>query len=233
MLGDCRLLVFDEFHAHDAGDAMLVARLFGTLLERRITLVTTSNYPPAGLMPNPLHHHLFEPTIRLIEERMDVLNVSGAVDFRRQPRPDDARQRFTLGARLATGTEEAAGLTPPRPEEAGPVPAHHRALPARAVRDDLVWFGFDELCEGRTAVSDYLVLAERFPALVLDGVPPLSTVSPDARRRFANLVDVCCDRDTRLVLIGADPLAGLSGDSGPLLDLDRTASRLVLLRRPD
>ena len=33
------------------------------LLDRRITLVTTSNYPPAGLMPDPLYHHLFEPTI--------------------------------------------------------------------------------------------------------------------------------------------------------------------------
>ncbi|MFF1907651.1 cell division protein ZapE [Kitasatospora sp. NPDC058218] len=232
LLGDCRLLVFDEFHAHDAGDAMLVARLFTTLLNRRITLVTTSNYAPAGLMPNPLYHHLFEPTIRLIEERMDVLDVSGAVDFRRQPRSEDARQRFTLGARLAAGTEEAAGLTPPRPEEAGPVAAHHRELPARAVRDALVWFGFDELCEGRTAVPDYLVLAERFPTLVLDGVPPLADASPDARQRFANLVDVCCDRDTRLVLIGADPLAGLPADSGLLRDLDRTASRLALLRQP-
>ncbi|MEU8921513.1 cell division protein ZapE [Kitasatospora sp. NPDC048545] len=91
LLGDCRVLIFDEFHAHDAGDAMLVARLFRTLLERRITLVTTSNYPPAGLMPNPLYHHLFEPTIRLIEERMDVVEVAGPVDFRRERPAANAR----------------------------------------------------------------------------------------------------------------------------------------------
>ncbi|MEU6238698.1 cell division protein ZapE [Kitasatospora sp. NPDC047058] len=231
LLGNCRILVFDEFHAHDAGDAMLVARLFRTLLDRRITLVTTSNYPPAGLMPDPLYHHLFEPTIRLIEERMDVLDVSGPVDFRRQPRPDRARG-FDLGARLHPGDEASAGLVPPQPGESGAVAAHHRELPAKAVRRDHVWFGFQELCEGRTAVADYLAVADRFPTIVLDDVPPLTEASSDGRRRFANLVDVCCDRDVRLVLIGADPLAGLSADSTLMHDLDRTASRLALLRRP-
>ncbi|MBB4949870.1 cell division protein ZapE [Kitasatospora gansuensis] len=232
LLGDCRILVFDEFHAHDAGDAMLVARLFHTLLDRRITLVTTSNYPPAGLMPDPLYHHLFEPTIKLIEERMDVLDVSGPVDFRRQQPRSDGAHGFGLGARLHPGDEAGAGLTPPRPEETTLVTAHHRDLPARAVRDDLVWFGFAELCEGLTSVADYLALAERFPAIVLDGVPALTEASPDGRRRFANLVDVCCDRDVPLTLIGADPLAGLPAGSGLMRDLDRTASRLALLRPP-
>ncbi|MET8539956.1 cell division protein ZapE [Kitasatospora sp. NPDC004799] len=259
LLGDCRILVFDEFHAHDAGDAMLVARLFRTLLDRRITLVTTSNYPPAGLMPDPLYHHLFEPTIRLIEERMDVLDVAGPVDFRRpaqdrptQDRPTQDRPvqdqpprdqpprdlRFATGAVLRPGQEAAAGLTPPGPGEAAPVTAHHRELPARAVREGageaegLVWFGFDALCEGRTAVPDYLALAERFPTLVLDGVPPLTEASADGRQRFANLVDVCCDRDVRLVLIGADPMTGLDPGSPLQRDLDRTASRLALLRQP-
>ncbi|MER5640507.1 cell division protein ZapE [Kitasatospora sp. NPDC002227] len=231
LLGDCRVLVFDEFHAHDAGDAMLVARLLRTLLDRRITLITTSNYPPAGLMPDPLYHHLFEPTISLIEERMDVLDVSGPVDFR-QHRPSGTHG-FGQGALLRPGEETRSGLTPPRPEEAGTVTAHHRELPARAVRPDHAWFGFQDLCEGRTAVTDYLALADRFPTLVLDGVPPLTEASPDARRRFANLVDVCCDRDIRLVLIGADPLAGLSPTATLMRDLDRTASRLALLHRPE
>ncbi|MGW4896475.1 cell division protein ZapE [Kitasatospora sp. NPDC004240] len=231
LLDDCRVVVFDEFHAHDAGDAMLVARLLRTLLARRITLVTTSNYPPAGLMPDPIHHHLFEPTIRLIEERMDVLDVCGPVDFRREPGPGGSGG-FRLGALLRPGAESAAGLSAPRPEEAGPVATLHRELPARAVREDLVWFTFGELCEGRTAVPDYLALTDRFPAVVVDGVPPLVDASPDGRQRFANLVDVCCDRDVPLTLIGADPLEGLPAGSALMRDLDRTASRLALLRRP-
>jgi cell division protein ZapE len=234
LLGDCRILVFDEFHAHDAGDAMLVARLFRTLLDRRITLVTTSNYPPAGLMPDPLYHHLFEPTIKLIEERMDILDVSGPTDFRRLPQQPEGGRRFTQGARL-TPEDNALfttlGLAAPQSFEAISVPAHLRELPARAVRGDVVWFSFEELCEGKTSVPDYLALAERFSTFVLDGMPALASCTADGRQRFANLVDVCCDRDVRLFLIGADPFAGLPADSSLLRDLDRTASRLAMLQR--
>ncbi|MGW4700253.1 cell division protein ZapE [Streptomyces sp. NPDC004285] len=236
LVGDSRILVFDEFHAHDAGDAMLIARLFRTLLDRRVTLVTTSNYPPAGLMPDPLYHHLFEPTIQLIEQRMDVLDVSGPVDFRRTAasRPQDGRRRFATGLCLPPGDTalEALGLTAPAPAEATTVPAHLRDLPARAVRGGLVWLAFEALCETATAVPDYLALAERFDTLVLDGVPQLAEASADGRQRFANLVDVACDRDIRLVLVGSDPLAGLSADQTLTRDLDRTASRLAMLGRP-
>ncbi|WP_328930546.1 AFG1/ZapE family ATPase [Streptomyces sp. NBC_00190] len=76
-----------------------------------------------------------------------------------------------------------------------------------------------------------MALAERFDTLVLDGVPALATASPDGRQRFANLVDVACDRDIRLVLIGCDPLAALTPGSTLTRDLDRTASRLSMLRR--
>ncbi|MFJ5551855.1 cell division protein ZapE [Streptomyces sp. NPDC093225] len=237
LIGDSRVLVFDEFHAHDAGDAMLIARLFRTLLDRRITLVTTSNYPPAGLMPDPLYHHLFEPTIKLIEERMDVLDVTGPVDFRRLAAPGaaDGGRRFATGLCLPPDDTalETAGLTAPAPAEATAVRAALRELPARAVRGDLVWLGFDALCETPTAVPDYLALAERFATLVLDGVPPLPEASADGRQRFANLVDVACDRDLRLVLIGADPLAALPAGRALTRDLDRTASRLAMLRRAD
>ncbi|MFE5909256.1 cell division protein ZapE [Streptomyces wedmorensis] len=235
LIGDSRVLVFDEFHAHDAGDAMLIARLFRTLLDRRVTLVTTSNYPPAGLMPDPLYHHLFEPTIKLIEERMDVLDVSGPVDFRRltPAQPAGGGRRFATGLCLPPddGALEALGLTFPVPAEATAVQAHLRELPARAARGELVWFGFDALCETTTAVPDYLALAERFTTLVLDGVPPLTEASSDGRQRFANLVDVACDRDIRLVLIGADPLTALPADQALTRDLDRTASRLAMLQR--
>ncbi|MFJ5833579.1 AFG1/ZapE family ATPase [Streptomyces sp. NPDC093089] len=96
---------------------------------------------------------------------------------------------------------------------------------------DLAWFGFEALCETATGVPDHLALAERFTTLVLDNVPPLPDAAADGRQRFANLVDVACDRDTRLVLIGSDPLVGVPEGQALTRDLDRTASRLAMLRR--
>ncbi len=82
LLGAARLVCFDEFHVHDIGDAMLIARLLDALFARRIVLVVTSNYPPAELLPNPLFHDRFVPTIERILAHLDVVAVDGAVDYR-------------------------------------------------------------------------------------------------------------------------------------------------------
>jgi cell division protein ZapE len=234
ILGDARLVCFDEFHVHDAGDAMLVARAVRALDERGAHVVLTSNYPPSGLMPSPAYHHLFVPTIDLLTARLDVVAVDGADDHRRAP--SEQTDGFRGGAFIwpASDAHRAAlGLDRPVPTEATTVRIGSREHPVLAVRGTTVWLGFAHWCAGRTAVSDVLHLAERFGAVVLDGVPALGAQSPDTGQRFANLVDVLCDRDVPLhVLAHQDPDETLRrhGQEGVALDVERTASRLALLR---
>ena len=54
LLAGCQVLCFDEFHVHDIGDAMLISRLFKALFQRGVWVLVTSNYPPAGLLPDPI-----------------------------------------------------------------------------------------------------------------------------------------------------------------------------------
>ncbi|WP_436496190.1 cell division protein ZapE [Actinokineospora sp. HUAS TT18] len=226
LLGRCRFVCFDEFHLHDPGDAMLAAALVKALFDRGIALLTTSNYPPSGLMPNPLYHHLAEPLISLIEARMDVVELAGDHDYR----TDHAavpRSNFERGRYLWPGTDaqlSELGLTRPRPDERRVVTGRH--LRAEAVRGDLVWFDFAELCATPTSTVDYLALVETYPRWVISGLPRLD--DRDSTQRFANVVDVLCDRDATLVLIGAEPWPALVA-SGVPIDFARTASRLALL----
>lgn len=82
LLGKARLVCFDEFHVHDIGDAMLITRMLDALFARRLTLVVTSNYAPAELLPNPLFHDLFVPTIERIVAELDVVSLDGPLDYR-------------------------------------------------------------------------------------------------------------------------------------------------------
>lgn len=230
LLEGCRLLCFDEFHVHDIGDAMLITRLFKALFSRGVVLVTTSNYPPEGLLPNPLYHERFLPAIRLIETRMDVLSVAGPQDYRSaSPAEPDP---FGVGAYLWPGSPEqrqALGL-PPVGEGRVQVPVGHRHLPALSAADGLLQFSFADLCEGPTAVLDYLTLSETWPRWLLDEVPPLREASPAARQRFINLVDVLYDRRLALFLVSAAPLDETLADSD-IADMSRTRSRLSQLQQ--
>ena len=220
-LGDVRLLCFDEFHLHDVGDAMLVARLLKALFARGITLVVTSNYPPEGLLPNPLFHHLFEPTITVLEQSLTVVRVAGPVDYRTVTAPDAgfAAGRFVPATAIET-TSERVALT-----------VGTRTVTAAAVRDRTVWFEFAALCATPTAPADYLDLAERFGCWVITGVPRLREAGTDTVRRFANVVDVLYDRGTALTVVADAPWEEIFTGLAGTLDVDRLVSRLSTLSR--
>lgn len=82
LLGGVDVVCFDEFHVHDPADGKFIARLLPALLDRDIRIILTSNYPPHTLLPNPLFHTDFVPTIELIEQALTVVTVDGPADYR-------------------------------------------------------------------------------------------------------------------------------------------------------
>lgn len=247
LLNGIDLLYFDEFHLHDAGDAMLALKVLRVLMERRVPLLATSNYPPHGLLPDPIYHHLFLPGIDLIVQNLNPVALAGDTDYRRTATAEEARVGF------ARGTWRPPGQLPaPQPHEATTLGFGGRNFPARRATEGELWLTFDQLCEAPTAASDYLEWADAYPHWVIEGVPRLTTCSPQARQRFLNAVDVLNDRGVQVEFVselspeqvlegGPAPTArgaaadreelGLGLDGLPI-DVARTASRLALLRQP-
>jgi cell division protein ZapE len=234
LLSDCRVLCFDEFHVHDIGDAMLITRLFKALFRRGILLLVTSNYPPEGLLPNPLYHARFKPVIDLIHARMQVMEVGGPHDYRSQMRTHP-HQVFTQGRYVWPGSvaQRQALSLPERDTSPLQLPVGTRHLPARHCNERTIGFTFADLCEHPTAVMDYLELCRRFDRWIIDALPSLADCSIAAQQRFINLIDVLYDQDKHLTLLGQQSLCeSLAGDA---IDLARTRSRLgqlVEVREP-
>jgi cell division protein ZapE len=225
LLGDCRLLCFDEFHVHDIGDAMLITRLFKALFERGILLLVTSNYPPEGLLPNPLYHERFLPVIRLIHSDMQVLEVEGDLDYRSLPQSGGA-QRFTHGHYVWPGTPgQRQALQLPAADLAHfPLPVGNRVLRVRALDGRRVCFAFADLCEQPTAVLDYLELCRHFDEWFIDHLPLLEDCPIAVQQRLINLIDVLYDQDKCLTVVSQWPLEQTLAACA--IDLMRSRSRL-------
>ncbi|SDC66941.1 cell division protein ZapE [Rhodococcus tukisamuensis] len=225
LLAGCDVLFFDEFHVHDIGDAALLTRLLSALEDCGVALVVTSNYPPDGLLPNPLFHDKFRPTIETLKRRLEVVELVGERDYRLGAPPQDGR--FSSGRYLPGGTHPA----PPHEHERTTVsPPSGRPVVARAVRGDLLWFDFGDLCECPVSPHDYLGLAAAHSRWVVSGVPPIGEAAPDGVQRFCTLVDVLYDRDVELTVLGADWRTPDLQDPPAVPDLARARSRLALLR---
>ncbi|WP_039794758.1 cell division protein ZapE [Nocardia araoensis] len=240
LLGDAVLVCFDEFHVHDIGDAMLIARLLDTLFARRVALVVTSNYPPDGLLPNPLFHDRFVPTIERILANMDVVAVDGATDYRTLGSPSPgagfaagryivAPPRRTIAEPLPTSAVRNNGAAQRIDESTVEIRVGARSLRAIATDRSALVIDFAALCGVPTSAADYVSLAQRFPRWEIRDVPRLCEVPIDWATRFVNVVDVLYDADRELTVIASAALGELVREVREVPDISRLKSRLCAL----
>ena len=213
VLGPCDLLCFDELQVDDPDDAGLVEHLLLRLADRGTRLVVTSNQAPDQLLTDPLRHHWAAGLVRRIDSRFRVCRVDDGIDH---------RTRVMVTSRFADGRLLLRG-GPPGPLRPAGLVSGGRALPVVTAQDGSLWSSFARLLGTPTGRADYLLLCRSAPALGLAAVAPLAAVDAETRQRFAVLVDVACDTDTRLLLALDGPADWSSLPA-------RTASRLGLLR---
>lgn len=239
LLDGVDLVLFDEFHVHDPGDGTLMIRLLQALFSREVSLITSSNYPPSGLLPDPVYHHIFVPGIAILEANMTVVELAGDTDHRRVS-PVVRREGFARGTWLPAGPgAEAAldglGLRRPTAADSVTLSISGHEFRAASASGRTLWFSADELLERPTSVGDYLAWAADYDRWVLDALPAPELLTREARARFVHLVDALCDLDVELHVIATTDrdtfmTAEALGRSGFARDAFRTRSRLALLR---
>ena len=223
-----RVLCFDELFVTDIADAMILGALFAGLLRRGVTLVATSNVPPAQLYKDGLQRPRFEPAIALLEAHTQVLEVSGPTDYR-------LRQLTHAGTYLPTGTatvqrqlrqlfDELGGTGV---QEGGTIQIEERPIPVVRLAHAAVWFEFAALCSGARSQEDYIEIAREFQTVFLANVPVLAAEHEDEARRLIALVDELYDRNVKLIVSAAAPPAQLYAGARVRAQFARTASRLT------
>ena len=223
-----RVLCFDEFFVSDIGDAMILGTLLGALFRRGVTLVATSNVPPAQLYKDGLQRKRFLPAIDLLQHHTEVLQLEGGTDYRMRHLQQGGTYldagRADTAARLERLFTDLNGAPAEGP---GRITVEGRDIPVQRASADMVWFEFTDICEGARSQNDYIDLAHDYHTVFIAHVPLFDATREDAARRFIMLVDEFYDRGVKLVLSAAAEPHQLYRGERLGFEFERTASRLV------
>jgi len=225
------LLCFDELHVTDIADAMILGRLFGVLFERGTVIVATSNVPPRDLYKDGLNRQLFVPFIELIEDKMEVLELEAARDYRLDRLSGKPLYFTPLGPEADAKIQKAwEALTSCERGEPMTITVKGRAIEVPQAAMGAARFTFEQLCSRPLGANDYLAIARRFHTLVIEHVPILGPARRNEARRFNTLIDTLYDNGVGLIVSAeAEPDAlYVEGDGADLFQ--RTASRLMEMR---
>jgi cell division protein ZapE len=235
IVGETRLLCFDEFQVTDIADAMVLGRLFTSLFAGGIVMVSTSNTAPDDLYAGGLQRALFLPFIALLKQTVDVLEVAG---------PDDHRLGRLHGRKVyLTPADDAAEAELARIFEdlaAGAAP-HHAAIAVPGERrldipragPKVAWFDASDLISEARSAADYLALTQSYDTVILSGIPRLAADQRNEARRLITLIDVLYDAGTRLIASADAPAEQLYATGLHAKEFERTASRLIEMQSDD
>lgn len=225
---ETQVLCFDEFFVSDIGDAMILGRLLEGLFRRGVTLVATSNSAPDDLYREGLQRQRFLPAIETLKQHSDVIHIDSGVDYR-------LRLLQQAGTYFSPDDESATRKLQHYFDESASSEVRHshalningRDIAARACAKGIVWFEFDQICDGPRSQNDYIEVARWYPTVIVSGVPVLDETLENQARRFIALVDEFYDRRVKLIVSAAADVTGLYRGTRLEFEIDRTVSRLV------
>ena len=231
---ESRVLCFDEFYVSDIGDAMILGRLLEGLFSRGVTLIATSNSKPDDLYKEGLQRQRFLPAIDLLNTHTLVLRMDGGVDYRLRllqeagtfltPDDDTARRKLQHFFDESASSQITSNHV---------LQVNGRDIRAHRCAKGIVWFEFDDICDGPRSQNDYIEIARWYPAVIVSSVPCFDDTLEDQARRFIALVDEFYDRRVKLMLSAAADARDLYAGSRLGFEFDRTASRLIEMQSTD
>ena len=222
-----RLICFDEFHVSDVADAMLLYNLLNALFENGVSFVMTSNYQPDTLYPDGLHRDRMLPTIALLKEKLDVLNVDSGNDYRKRALEQVEAYVTPLCAATDQRLREAFIRIAEVSDEDAHINIEGRDLRALRRAGSVIWFDFATLCGGPRSQNDYLEIASRFHTVILSSVPAMSAAMSSEARRFTWLIDVFYDNKVKLIMSAEVSPEQLYTQGTLSNEFHRTVSRII------
>lgn len=231
---ETRLLCFDEFQVTNIADAMILGRLFETLFEEGITVIATSNRTPDDLYKNGLQRDRFLPFIELVKQRLEVLELGGAQDYRMGRLRELDLYLTPLGAWATAKLDEAfRALSNGSDGEPRVLRTQGRDVEVPRSAPGVAMAHFMDWCAKPMGAADFLCIADNFHTVIVAEIPKMGPDSQDKAVRFVTMIDTFYEKKVKFICSAAAAPAKLYLEGDGAFEFQRTVSRLMEMQSPE
>ncbi|WP_422031131.1 cell division protein ZapE [Reyranella sp.] len=231
---ETRLLCFDEFQVTNIADAMILGRLFETLFEEGITVIATSNRAPDDLYKNGLQRDRFLPFIELVKQRLEVLELGGAQDYRMGRLRELDLYLTPLGSWATKKLDEAfRALSNGADGEPRVLRTQGRDVEVPRAAPGVAMAHFMDWCAKPMGAADFLCIADSFHTVIVAEIPKMGPDSQDKAVRFVTMIDTFYEKKVKFICSAAANPGNLYPEGDGSFEFQRTVSRLMEMQSPE
>lgn len=227
------VICLDEFFVSDITDAMLLSGLLKGLFDNKVTLIITSNLHPEDLYKEGLQRSRFLPAIDLLKKNLEIINIGNGVDYRLRNLERAATYYYPISQYSERSLAEIFSNIQITSKYSDFLEIEGRYISTIRQSDGIIWFNFQEICDGPRNTTDYIEISKCFHTVIISKLPILDWQMENQARRFISLVDTLYDRGVKLVISAAVPIIEIYQGSKLKLEFQRTQSRLQEMQTHD
>lgn len=229
-----RLLCFDEFQVTNIADAMILGRLFETLLDEGVTVIATSNRAPDDLYRNGLQRDRFLPFIELLKKRLEILELGGGQDYRLGRMRKLELYLTPLGAWATAKLDETfRALTDGADGEPRVLRTQGRDVEVPRAAPGIAMAHYMDWCAKPMGAADFLCIADHFHTVILAEIPKMGPENRDKAARFVTMIDAFYERKVKFICSAAASPDRLYIEGDGAFEFQRTVSRLMEMQSPE
>jgi len=213
---------------------MILGRLFETLFDEGLTVIATSNRAPDDLYKDGLQRDRFLPFIELVKQRLEILELGGAQDYRMGRLRDLDLYLTPLGAGASQKLDEAfRALTNGADGDPRVLRTQGRDVEVPRAAPGVAMAEFVDWCAKPMGAADFLCIADNFHTVILADIPRMGPDNRDQAVRFITLIDSFYERKVKFICSAAASPDKLYVEGDGAFEFQRTVSRLMEMQSPE
>ncbi len=228
VIGNVKVLCFDEMQVEDVADAMILQGVFNYFVQNQIIVVTTSNCHPLELYENGLQRELFLKFVNdVLLKNFLVLNLDSEIDYRSRFVHSKQHYFYPNNAENKKGILNIwENLLEKNQPESREIEVLGRKILVKKTYKNIALFDFKDLCMEDLGVADYGAITDEFKTIFVLNIPILKPEDRNEAKRLIWFVDEAYERKIDLIVLAEAKPEELYVKGIGAKAFKRTASRL-------